>query len=331
MNAPARLEHVIDGKRAWVRADLRREDWLFKLPPECLAELKALLPQLAAHLTPVENIDAAPHVLPALPACRALMGRVKRALDDGVRFALIDRLPIDEIGDEVAHAFYWILSSMIARPVQQKVTGTWIYPVHDTGRKATAGSGVRPDQTNMEQFFHNDNSYNTAPPEYVALLCMQPAKSGGVSHVINFYAVHNALVRAHPHVIARLYQSFWYDRQGEPAPDGSDTMSAPLFTYDTHNMRLRARMGLFQIGSGYQMRGETLDAAGAEAVTTLKRVLADESLSFDFVLERGHLQFVNNREIGHRRTAFHDYDEPTRKRRLMRLWLRDAGGIGYHG
>ena len=259
MNAPARLEHVIDGKRAWVRADVRREDWLFKLPPACLAELKALLPQLAGRLTPVENIGTAPHVLPALPACRALMDRVKRALDDGVRFALIDRLPLDEIGDEAAHACYWSLWSMIARPVQQKVTGTWMYPVHDTGRKATAGSGIRPDQTNMEQFFHNDNAYNTAPPDYVALLCMQPAKSGGVSHVINFYAVNNALVRAHPHVIARLYQPFWYDRQGEPAPDGSDTMSAPLFTYDG---RLRARMGLFQIGSGYQMRGETLDAAG---------------------------------------------------------------------
>jgi len=35
MNAPAMLEHIIDGKRAWVRADLRREDWWFKLPPEC--------------------------------------------------------------------------------------------------------------------------------------------------------------------------------------------------------------------------------------------------------------------------------------------------------
>ena len=137
-----------------------------------------------------------PRVLPGLPACRALTQRIKNVLDDGVRFALLDRLPIDESGDEVAHAFYWILSSMIARPVQQKVTGAWIYPVHDTGRKATAGSEVRPDQTNMERFFHNNNSYNTAPPDYVALLCMQPAKSGGVSHVVNFYAVSNALVRA---------------------------------------------------------------------------------------------------------------------------------------
>ena len=47
---------------------------------------------------------------------------------------------------------------------------------------AAAGSGVRPDQTNMEQYFHNDNSYNTTPPEYVGLLCERPARSGGISH-----------------------------------------------------------------------------------------------------------------------------------------------------
>ena len=101
MDSPPRLEHIVDGKRAWVRADLQREDWLFRLPPACLAELKALLPQLAGHLTPVENIDPAQF---DLPACRAFMRRVKQVLDEGVRFALIDRLPIDELGDEVAHA-----------------------------------------------------------------------------------------------------------------------------------------------------------------------------------------------------------------------------------
>ena len=111
-----------------------------------------------------------------LPACRELMSRVRSALDDGVRFAVVDRLPMDEISDDEAKALYWILSSLLARPVQQKVTGTLIYEVRDTGQKAGPGTGVRPDQTNMDQFFHNDNSYNTTQPEYVALLCVRPAK-----------------------------------------------------------------------------------------------------------------------------------------------------------
>jgi len=320
------LDHPVGGKKAWLRDDIRTEDWLLRLPGECLAELRAVLPMLPPEPTPVEQIDAGRF---ALPACRALMGRVKAVLDDGVRFAIVDRLPLDELSEYQANALYWILSCFIARPVQQKLTGAMTYKVHDTGRKATPGSGVRPDQTNMDQYFHNDNSYNVTPPEYVALLCVRPAKSGGVSHVISFYTVNNALLRAHKSVIPRLYQPFWFDRQKENAPDDSDVMSAPVFFFDGE--RLRARLGLFQIRSGYTLRQEPLDAEAAAAIEALQKVFADPSLQFDFVMERGHLQFVNNREIGHRRTQFEDFEEPERRRLLQRLWLRDAGSINYMG
>ena len=319
------LDQIVTGKAAWVRADIQREDWFFKLPPACLAELLALLPQLGVCLDPVEPIDASRH---ALPACRAFMRRVQAALADGVRFAVVDRLPLDDIEPGEAQALYWILSSMLARPVHQKLAGTMIYPVHDTGRKATAGSGVRPDQTNMDQYFHNDNSYNTTPPEYVALLCVRPAKTGGVSHVISFYTVNNALLRTRPQAIPRLYQPFWYDRQKEYAPDELDVMSAPLFSYDG---RLRARLGLFQIEGGSAMRREPLDAAALDAMAALRGVFADQSLTFDFVLERGQIQFANNRELGHRRTQFEDFAELQNKRLLLRLWLRDAGSVHYAG
>ena len=246
----------------------------------------------------------------------------------GVRFAVVDRLPLDDIETGEAQTLYWILSSMLARPVHQKLTGTMVYPVHDTGRKATAGSGVRPDQTNMDQYFHNDNSYNTTPPEYVALLCVRPAKAGGVSHVISFYTVNNALLRTRPQAIPRLYQPFWYDRQKEYAPDELDVMSAPLLSYDG---RLRARLGLFQIEGGSAMRREPLDAAALDAMAALRGVFADQSLTFDFVLERGQIQFANNRELGHRRTQFEDFAELPNKRLLLRLWLRDAGSVHYAG
>ena len=319
------LDHTVAGKKAWVRADIRRDDWFFTLTPECLAELRGLLPGLRSGRKPVEQIDTSSL---ALPACRALMKRVQTALDDGVRFAVVDRLPMDELADEEAEALYWILSSFVARPVHQKLAGAMTYEVRDTGRKATAGSGVRPDQTNMDQFFHNDNSYNTTPPEYVGLLCVRPAKSGGVSHVINFYTVNNALLRSHRHVIPRLYRPFWFDRQKENPSGESDVMSAPMFSYDG---RLRARLGLFQIRNGYTLRNETMDAEAAEAIDALKTVFADESLTFDFVMERGQMQYVNNRELCHRRTAFQDYEDPAKKRLLMRLWLRNAGSTRYEG
>ena len=319
------LDRIVGGKKAWVRADIRRDDWFFPLPPECLAELKGIIADLHQGTGPVEKIDAGRFTM---PACRELMQRVKAVLDDGVRFAVIDRLPLDEMSEAEAEAIYWILSSLVARPVEQKLTGTMIYDVQDTGRTAGPGSGVRPDQTNMDQYFHNDNSYNTTRPEYVALLCVRPAKAGGVSHVISFYTVHNALLREHGEVLPRLYEPFWFDRQKENLADEPDVMSAPLFSYDG---RLRARLGLFHVKNGYTLRNERMDEAAVAAIDALKNVFADESLTFDFVLERGQMQFVNNLELCHKRTQFEDFDDPAQKRLLVRLWLRDAGHARYQG
>jgi len=320
------IAHVVDGKKAWVRADIKREDWFFALTPDCLTELHAVVAALRSHPRAVEAIDPAQL---AIPACRAFMQRVKTALDDGVRFAVVDRLPMDEISDDEAKALYWILSSMVARPVHQKLTGTLIYDVHDTGKKATPGSGIRPDQTSAEQFFHNDNSYNTTQPEYVALLCMRPAKSGGVSQVLSFYTIHNELVRAHKEVLPRLYEPFWFDRQKEYAPDEAPVISAPIFASD--NGRLKVRLGLYQAQGGYTLIGKTIDAAALAAIDAVKKLFANEALRFDFVMERGQIQYANNLETGHRRTAFEDFSEPANKRLMIRLWLRDAGDRRYQG
>ncbi len=320
------IDTIVAGKQAWLRADIKRDDWFFRLTPGCLAELRTVLAQLRANPRPAEQIDPAQF---ALPDCRALMQRVKVALDDGVRFAVVDRLPMDDINDAEAKALYWTLSSMVARPVHQKLTGTLIYDVQDTGRKATPGSGIRPDQTNAEQFFHNDNSYNTTQPEYVALLCARPAKSGGVSQILSFYTIHNELVRARKDVLPRLYEPFWFDRQKEYAADEAPVISAPIFAAD--NGRLKVRLGLYQAQGGYTLINETIDAAALAAIDAVKNLFANEALRFDFVMERGQIQYVNNLETGHRRTAFEDFPDPTNKRLMIRLWLRDAGDRGYQG
>jgi len=320
------IDHVVAGKQAWRRADIRRDDWFFPLTPDCLAELRAIGLDVRSNPRPVEQIDLARFTL---TACRAFMRRVQTALDDGVRFAVVDRLPLDEMSDDEAKAMYWVLSSLLARPVQQKLTGTLVYDVHDTGKKATPGSGVRPDQTNMEQFFHNDNSYNTTQPEYVALLCVRPAKTGGVSQVISFYTLHNELLRAHTDVVPRLYQPFWFDRQAEYLPGEPAVLSAPIFS--ATDGRLKVRLGLFQAKSGYTMQNEAMDEAAVTAIEALKKIFTDEALRFDFVMERGQIQYVNNLETGHRRTTFEDFPEPQNKRLMVRLWLRNAGEPRYQG
>ena len=117
---------------------------------------------------------------------------------------------------------------MVSRPVAQKLDGTMIYDVLDTGQQSLPGSGIRPDKTNIEIRFHNDNAYNDTPPDYVGLLCLRQAQSGGHSRVISFHTVHNAVRERHPDMLERLYRPFWFDRQREYRPGESAIFAAPI-------------------------------------------------------------------------------------------------------
>jgi len=94
---------------------------------------------------------------------------------------------------------------------------------------------------------------------------------------------------------------------------------------------LQARFSAHQIRGGYALKDEPLDAEGAAAVVALTDLFDDETLSADFDLEPGQLQFVDNRVLGHARTEFADFPEPERRRHLVRLWLRDHGRRAYAG
>jgi len=253
---------------------------------------------------------------------------VRHILDRGVRFAIVDRLSVAEMDTGEATAIYWILSSMISRPVAQKLDGTLIYDVLDTGQQALPGSGVRPDKTSIEIRFHNDNAYNDTPPDYVGLLCLRQAMSGGHSRVISFHSAHNALLTRHANELPRLYQPFWFDRQREFHRGECSVFAAPVFE---KRGELKARFSVHQINSGYALRGEPIDDKGAAAIAAMFDIVEEDGLSVDFDLEPGQMQFVDNRALGHSRTAFVDYPEPESKRHLVRLWMRDHGRRAYPG
>jgi alpha-ketoglutarate-dependent taurine dioxygenase len=315
----------IKGPSAWVRADLQAEDWRVELDARCRDEIRRTVDELRAFPLPTIILDPRDF---ALPACREAFARVREILASGVRFAVVDRLPLDAMNPAEAIAIYWLLSSMIARPVAQKLDGTLLYDVVDTGQEALPGSGVRPDKTNIEIRFHNDNAYNDTPPEYVGLLCLKCAMRGGLSRVISFHTAYNALLARAPEQLERLFVPFWFDRQREFHPGESPIFAAPVFD---HSDALRARFSLHQINGGYALKGAPIDEAGAKSLAAMLEIFEDAALSFEFELEPGQMQFVDNRSLGHSRTAFADWPDPAKQRRLVRLWLRDRGRRAYPG
>ena len=319
------MANSIDAPSVWRRSDLRTEDYRVALSGAALDEIRRAADELREF--PLPTILRRPEDF-TLPHCGAAMDEVRRILDKGVRFAIVDRLPLNEIGAEAATALYWLLASMVARPVAQSLDGKLVYDVRDTGRAALPGSGVRPDQTNIELKFHTDNSYNRAPPNTIVLLCLRPARHGGHSRVASFHTLYNALLARHPECLARLYEPFWFDRQREFHEGEAPVFAAPVFSAGDE---LHARFSAHQIRGGYALRGEALDKEGAAAMAALLELFDDEALSADFDLEPGQLQFADNRVTGHARTEFADFPEPERRRHLVRLWLRDHGRRAYPG
>jgi len=322
---PAMLAHRVEGRQAWTRDTIRPSDWTVALPPDAVAELRQVVAEQRRAPLPLFLLSPADF---ALEACRATMARVREILRDGVMFAVVDRLPVEEWTREETLAAYWVLSSLLARPVAQKLNGQMLFDVRDTGAKLKPGSGIRPTVTNVDLTFHNDNSYNETPPEVVALLCQQTAKAGGVSRVMSVYTVHNALLERHAALLPRLYRPFWYDRHAEHEPGDATTFAAPIFEWQD---RLEARLAISEIKAGYALRGEAIDEETAAAIDAVLAVFARPELRVELDFRPGQIQYVNNRGTGHARTEFEDWPEDDRKRHLVRLWLRDAGRRSYRG
>jgi alpha-ketoglutarate-dependent taurine dioxygenase len=313
--------------QTWTRDTIAPADWTITLPDPAVRELLAARDEIRRAPVPVFLLDPKEY---ALDACRAVMAEVRRVTQSGPMFAVLDRLPMAELSRDEAIALYWLLSSLLARPVAQKITGQMFYDVMDTGAKLKPGSGIRPTVTNVDLRFHNDNSYNETPPEYVCLLCLHPAKEGGVSQVMSVATVHTALQERHPELMPRLYRPFWYDRHAEHHPGEPTTFAAPVFERGPDGA-VKARLALSEIHAGYELRGERMDNETVAALAAVQSVFEQPELHVELGFEAGQIQFVNNRATGHARTEFVDFPEPDRKRHLVRLWLRDAGRRGYRG
>ena len=315
------------GADAWRGGDVDPDACVIRLDDDALDEIRALAGRIRAapHPTLLRSPDDHP-----LDAVRAVYARAKAALDRGIGIAVIDGLPLDEIGDdETARAVFWTVGGILARPVAQKWDGTMLYDVTDTGR--TFGYGVRGSWTNVELVFHIDNAFGATLPRYVGLMCIRPAREGGTSRFLCLRSLHDRLLARHPRALERLWRPMIFDRQAEHAPDAPRVSWAPVFSLDGTG-RLRARTNTNIIRKGYAVAGVPMDAETRAAVEALEEVVSDDDLRFELPLARGQLQYLENRRVAHYRSTFTDDDrDPAAKRLLVRMWHRDEGLPTYDG
>ena len=310
--------------RGWLASDIKPDDWVVEVTVEVLGEIDRLaeflqqnpLPMLQRRLDEFE-----------LPASRQMMLTMKNILDDGVGFAVLDCLPMDDYPIETLLDVYWLLGQFIGHPVAQKWNGQMMYDVSDTG--AEYAYGTRGSRTSVELNFHTDNAFARMPPDYVALFCRQPAKNGGISRFCSLYSVHQRMLEQYPDELARLYQPVFFDRQKEHHEGAEKVCLAPYFSW--RNGRMFARANASLIRKGYEVAEQQMDARLAAALDAIDEVCDAKDLWFEGPLQRGQVQYLNNHEVGHYRSAFEDHDDPQYKRHLYRMWHRQTGDSSYDG
>lgn len=316
---PVMLETPITAPYAWCAADLTGADWTLTIPDAAMAELEAVADSLKGYEGAVESLEPADY---ALAAASEMMAEVRERLDRGLGFTLLERLPVERWGDPASKAVGWLLTCLLGPVVMQKIDGTRLYEVKDSGAKL--GYGVRRSITNLDQDFHTDGGWLSDAPEVTTLVCLRPARSGGYSRVASLAHAHNEMLARHPQSLARLYRNFLWDRQAEHAPGETKSSLHPVFSWDGDKLTVRHYDDY--VRKGYQLLGRELDREGDDALSIMKAIVDAPENWVEFRLEPGQIEYVNNHLLAHARTAFED-DDSQGGRCLLRLWNRRDGGI----
>jgi alpha-ketoglutarate-dependent taurine dioxygenase len=307
----------IEVKKSWRRESIAPEGWLIPLPADCVAELDEVAAAVRATPRPVDTLDPADF---SLRACTAVMASVRAKLETDTGLAVVDRFPVERYSHAENLAIGWLLAAMLGQVVAQKANGTRLYDVKDSGQ--ALGYGVRRSVTNLGQPFHTDGGWLWKAPAFVGLFCLESAMEGGLSRFVSLVTAHHELRRRRPDLLARLYQPFHWDRQGEHAPDAPRVSRRPVFEYAGGTRPSRYYADYLRNGS--KLATAELDDEGLQALEAMREIVDDPVNWVEFRIEKGQLQYLNNRQFAHSRTAFQDAG-PRQGRHMRRLWNRDEG------
>jgi alpha-ketoglutarate-dependent taurine dioxygenase len=312
------LDAIVDDWRlAWVRSDLDLSDVTVAPSGRMLAELRRRRALLRRPTTAVGEERALAAAFPVTVAeTRALAWR---RLEQGPGVAVLEGSAFREFDEPERRSIFRIACRALGRIRAQDAAGTAYATVMDLG--ARLADGGRYHQSNESGVLHTDGPQLASPPDYVGLLCVHPARTGGETRLVSVYSVHNAFLTARPDALALLYDRFAFERRGL---ESADTIRAPVFAY-RHGRRLRFRYLGQYVRSGHEVARSPLSVEHRQALDLLDGYLGREDLTLSVALAAGDILWFDNRRVAHGRTAFHD-DAGVRRRELERIWIARRRG-----
>lgn len=308
---------IIQHRSVWRGIELdRRDDWIHQLDEAAISELERAVAQVRARGLRIADITQDDFPLPTLTP---VLARIRDDVVDGRGVNMMRGIPVDRWSREEAAIAYWGIGTHLGEAVTQNAFGHVLGHVKDVGVDVDDVNN-RGHRSRAALSFHNDIG-----GEIVSLLCLKPAKSGGLSSVVSGGAIYNAMRERRPDLLEELTKPMYLDRRGE-VPDGS----APYYALPVFSPRDGRVIVCFvrRFIESAQRFPELprLTQAQRDALDMVSALAASPEFRLDIAFNPGDIQFVNNLTTMHSRTEYEDYPEPERKRHLLRLWLAIPGG-----
>jgi len=304
------LQQSIEGPAAWTGTDLSsRTDWIHVLTAREVADIERVVAVIGASGKPRAELTrddvAFDAVAPAIASWR-------ETLAHGRGFVLVRGLPVERMSFDDAVTAYWAIGLHLGSPVSQNFQGELLTHVRDTGADPTDPS-TRLYKTRAEQDFHTDGA------DVIGLLCLHGAKRGGESRIVSSVSVVREIARRDPQLVPVLFRDFYW-HYFEPQMPSPVHFTRPICRDQG------GRLNTFFV-PWYIRRAQELpdvppmtDEQQA-ALAAVESIANDPALYLDMEFRPGDIQLLKNSVILHKRTEYEDWDEPDRKRHLLRLWL----------
>lgn len=297
---------------AWRHADVADESqWTMVLDDADKAELDVALRHARAKSHDLLQITQEYFPLPTLAA---KLKSIERELIDGRGFVRISALDRERYDDDEMTMLYWGIGMHLGDPWPQNKHGHVMGDVTDQGKRRSDVTARGNEMGLIALDYHTDGS------DLVGLMCLRPARSGGLSCVANVVAIYNELAATQPELIAPLFDDLPWDFRGEEAPGGKPYYMRNVFT--EHQERLFCRFVPAYIKSSQRHAdAPRLSAAAIAALDTITDMAQRPEFNVYMDLKPGEMQFINNYHVLHGRTSYEDDPEKGIKRHLKRLWL----------
>ena len=303
----------IDHPAAWHVSELGdAKSFAVHLEPRHLDALDAAVRKSKGDGTPIESLSRESFPLDAMASD---IEKWRRELTAGRGMVMLRGFPIADYDVKDLGRMFMGLGTHFGLPVSQNNLGEKLGHVFNVG-----------DKDRRERAYRNRRGLNlhTDRCDYIGMLCLQKARTGGVSGYASAVTIHNEILATRPELLEPLYLGYHLHRFGEQPQDEPPITRFPIPVFSSAE-------GFFNV---VYIRGYvdlaveeglcTLDDRALEALDYFDEVANRPDVRLDVLLEPGDVTITNNCLLLHRRTEFEDHVDDAQKRHLLRLWLVDG-------